>query len=87
MVNAELLHFISRKYITKSLMEIDFWATDGWRNKLLTEAARGGTHYTIEEKELPEGVCMVDAIMYFEDLSYRVLAKRDNSSLTLQWDD
>ena len=83
MVNAELLHFISRKYTTKSLMEI----TDGWLNKLLTEAARGGTHYTIEEKELPEGIYMVDAIMYFKDLGYRVLAKRDGSSLTLQWDD
>lgn len=87
MVNAELLRFISRKYTTKRLMEIDFWTTDGWRNKLLTEAACGGTRYTIEEKELPEGVCMVDAIMYFKDLGYRVLAKRDNSSLTLQWND
>lgn len=83
MVNAELLRFIGRKYIAKHLMKI----TDGWQNKLLTEAACGGTRYTIEEKELPEGVCMVDAIMYFKDLGYRVLVKRDGSSLTLQWND
>lgn len=82
-MNAELLRFISRKYIAKRLMGI----TDGWLNKLLTEAARGGTRYTIEEKELPEGVCMTDAIIYFKDLGYRILVKRDGSSLTLQWND